>query len=60
AVLRIRGDAVSCTQCKACSKNCPMGIDISEQIVARGKVTSTECIMCLTCIGQCPNGVLKV
>jgi polyferredoxin len=60
ALLRIHGKAASCTQCKACSGSCPMGIDISEQIASRGKVTSTECIMCLTCIGQCPNGVLKV
>jgi ferredoxin-type protein NapH len=60
ALLRIRGNGASCTQCKACSKNCPMGIDISNQILTRGKFTSTECIMCLNCIAQCPNGVLKV
>lgn len=60
AMLRIRGNASSCTQCNACTRSCPMGIDISGQIAANGKVVSTECIMCLTCIGKCPGGALKV
>lgn len=44
----------SCTGCRACSKNCPQGIDVSREIYHyNGKVINRECIKCHYCIDAC-------
>lgn len=49
-----------CTGCRACSKNCPQGIDVSREIYHyKGKVINNECIKCYHCIDACSYGVLK-
>jgi len=58
-LLRIKGDPKRCNNCKTCTKNCPMGIDIPAYIKAKTRVKSTECIMCLKCIAECPKAALK-
>lgn len=44
----------NCTGCRACSKNCPQGIDVSREIYHyNGKVINRECIKCHYCIDAC-------
>jgi polyferredoxin len=40
-----------CVNCKLCSKNCPVNINVAEC----DKVTSAECIGCQTCVLSCPK-----
>lgn len=58
----LRGLAVAvkndgCVSCGKCSKNCPMSIDVMEEI-GHGSVKSLECIQCGECIEGCPKKVL--
>ncbi len=55
ALFKIDGDIEKCTDCKACTRQCPMDIDIPEYLKAGVRVLSTECIICLTCTTVCPE-----
>ena len=59
AFLKIEGDREKCTECGACSKACPMDIDIMQYVINGTRVLSTECIFCLTCTTVCPEGILE-
>ena len=59
AFLKIEGDREKCTECGACSKACPMDIDIMQYVINGKRVLSTECIFCLTCTTVCPEGILE-
>ncbi|MDN3515647.1 MAG: 4Fe-4S binding protein [Candidatus Brocadia sp.] len=44
----------NCTGCRACSNNCPQGIDVSREIYHYdGKVINKECIKCYHCVDVC-------
>jgi polyferredoxin len=58
AFLRIEGDKEKCIKCGACSKACPMDINVMEYICNGERVLSTECILCLTCTTVCPEQIL--
>ncbi len=54
---RIERDNNLCIHCKACSKICPVNIDVEKE----DKVTSMECINCNLCVASCPKkGALKI
>jgi polyferredoxin len=40
----------SCTDCKVCSRNCPMGIEVHSVKT----VNASNCISCMECIDSCP------
>jgi polyferredoxin len=50
--LRLSGDNVKCNSCKACTKNCPMNLDVMEK-VKKGNMSDSECILCANCIDHC-------
>jgi len=56
--LRLRADKEKCIHCKACSRNCPMSLDV-EGMVSSGNMGNSECINCGTCIDVCPKGVIR-
>ena len=45
---RMTVDKNSCIDCKLCEKNCPMGVEVLEDI------NSPECIRCMVCKDTCP------
>lgn len=49
-----------CTQCGACTKVCPMLIDVKKSVEKVEKVKNRQCILCERCVSVCPNNVLKV
>ncbi|MCK9209713.1 MAG: hypothetical protein M0P61_02630 [Ignavibacteriaceae bacterium] len=59
SILRIEGNKNLCNECAACSKICPMDIDVISYTKLGKRVLSSECIMCLTCINVCTKGALK-
>ena len=60
AIMKIEGDPDTCTECGACTRACPMDIDVSQYIKNGMRVTSSECILCMNCINVCPVKNLKM
>ncbi|MCP5099972.1 MAG: 4Fe-4S binding protein [Chloroflexi bacterium] len=60
SLLKIKGDADNCNDCKACNKLCPMDINITDYILNDKRVLSTECVLCQTCITVCARDALKL
>lgn len=59
SLLKVSSDAESCTQCGACSKACPMDVDVAYYARQGLRVSSSECILCKSCIHTCPHGSLS-
>lgn len=51
-LLKIRKPSAHCGSCRACTKNCPMGIPLYQM----DTVDSGECIGCMKCVSVCPRG----
>jgi polyferredoxin len=56
--LRIKTDADKCKSCGACSKSCPMNIDVIKKI-PDGEIADDECILCGSCIEVCKFDALN-
>lgn len=41
--------------CQKCSKECPVGIDVSKEVNQVGYVASLDCMSCFKCISGCPT-----
>ena len=60
SLMKIEGDPDKCTECKACTRACPMDIEIHQYIKNGMRVNSSECILCMNCINACPENNLKI
>ena len=47
-----------CSDCKLCTKVCPMSIDVYEHVQGKIKLPN-NCIQCALCIDRCPKDVLS-
>lgn len=47
-----------CINCKTCSKNCPMSLDVNG-MVQKESMENSECILCGTCVDGCPKDAIK-
>lgn len=47
---KVRRNASTCTNCRACDTACPVNIDVS----TAKDVTSAECLACGECVNACP------
>lgn len=56
---RLRIDQDLCINCKKCTYNCPMSLDVN-QMVADGRMENPECILCAQCADICPNDVIHL
>jgi len=48
-----------CVNCKICTRNCPMGIDVLSY-KNTGKVVHADCLKCKVCIEKCPKKSLYI
>jgi polyferredoxin len=48
----------ACVNCKACNKQCPMSLQVSEK-VQKGKMEDRECILCGACVDTCPKKAIR-
>lgn len=51
--LRVQVDAKVCTNCKACARVCPMGVDPRNP-------ERDDCILCLKCYEACPKNAISI
>ena len=57
SLFKVRRNADTCTDCKACDKACPVNVSVSTAIV----VNDAECIDCGECVNACPvKGTLAI
>jgi polyferredoxin len=56
--LGLDADAARCTDCRKCSRECPMGLDVNG-MVRKGEMERADCILCASCADTCPNGVIS-
>ncbi len=52
-VARIRQTG-RCVDCGACDRACPMGVDVSREVLRTAAVRDPECIRCMICVDVCP------
>ncbi len=55
--LRLRVEPDRCADCRRCSRECPMGLDVNA-MVQRGDMEDAECILCGTCADTCQKDVI--
>jgi polyferredoxin len=55
--LRLKADASLCGDCKKCTTNCPMSLDVNG-MVKLARMENGECILCGTCVDGCPKKVI--
>jgi ferredoxin-type protein NapH len=56
--LHLAADADRCIDCKKCSRECPMGLDVNG-MVRNEDMETAECILCGSCVDICPKGVIS-
>jgi polyferredoxin len=56
--LHLEAEKERCTDCKRCSKECPMSLDVNT-MVRSDVMENTECILCGTCADTCPQGAIQ-
>jgi polyferredoxin len=58
ASLRLTADASACADCKRCTRNCPMSLDVNGMVQVE-RMENSECILCGTCVDNCPESAIR-
>lgn len=56
--LHLTADKTRCVQCKQCSNNCPMSLNVTE-MVQKEDMINNECILCGSCVDCCPRKAIN-
>jgi ferredoxin-type protein NapH len=56
--LMLRADASKCLACGACTRTCPMSIDVREK-VRQGDMEHSDCILCGRCVDGCDKDAIR-
>ena len=56
--LQLVAETESCANCKRCTRNCPMSLDVNA-MVQLGEMENRECILCGTCVDNCPKNAVR-
>ena len=56
--LRLIADPAACADCKTCTSNCPMSLDVNAMVQIR-QMENTECILCGTCVDNCAKHAIR-
>ncbi|NLV25560.1 MAG: 4Fe-4S binding protein [Methanomicrobiales archaeon] len=57
SALRLSVQNDTCTGCRTCQKECPMGLAVPE-MVRNNQMENPDCILCARCADTCPEGVI--
>ena len=55
--LRLKAETEKCINCKRCTQNCPMSLDVNG-LVQQSAMEHSECVLCGTCADVCPKDVI--
>ena len=55
--LRLKAETEQCINCKKCTHNCPMSLDVNG-MVQQGAMEQSECVLCGSCVDICPKDVI--
>jgi polyferredoxin len=56
--LRLEANEDACIDCKTCTRECPMSLDVNAIVHAK-TMESSECILCGTCVDNCCKDVIR-
>ena len=56
---RLKAEQELCINCKKCTANCPMSLDVNGMVNA-GSMENSECILCAQCADSCPKDVIHL
>ncbi len=56
--LQLVANKNECTNCKTCTRNCPMSLDVNS-MVQKDSMENNECILCGVCVESCPKSAIK-
>ena len=56
--LRLKADPQACQDCKKCTGNCPMSLDVNGMVHA-GSMENSECILCGNCVDTCAQHAIR-
>lgn len=56
--LKLVADASACSDCKTCTKNCPMSLDVNAMVQLQ-RMEQAECILCGTCVDNCAKKAIR-
>jgi polyferredoxin len=60
SLLKMTASRPFCDACGACSRICPMDIDVAHFAAIGGRISTGECILCQRCAQACPNGAIRL
>jgi ferredoxin-type protein NapH len=55
--LHLDADVEKCTNCKKCTRNCVMSLEVNE-LVQKGDMYHSDCILCGNCVNVCPTDTI--
>jgi ferredoxin-type protein NapH len=58
ASLRLAANASACSNCKTCTTNCPMSLDVNAMVRIE-KMENPECILCGSCVDGCSKKAIR-
>jgi ferredoxin-type protein NapH len=56
--LRLTANASACSDCKLCTRSCPMSLDVNAMVQVE-KMEDPECILCGTCVDNCSKKIIR-
>jgi polyferredoxin len=56
--LRLAANASACSDCKLCTKSCPMSLDVNAMVHVE-QMEHAECILCGTCVDNCSKKAIR-
>jgi len=60
SILKMTATGPLCNACGACSKVCPMDIDVAHFAALGKRIESGQCILCQRCAHACPTEALRL
>lgn len=60
ALLRVAARTSACDGCGACTRVCPMDVDVARLALAGRRIGGGQCILCLRCVQACHGGALRL